>query len=39
MKCLVRAQRNERENFPVVSNTVGQLQDSAAIRKFEVIEI
>lgn len=39
MKSLGRVQRNERENFPVVSNTVGQLQDSAAIRKFDFIEI
>ena len=36
---LVRVLRNKCENFPVVSNTVGQLQDSATIRKFEVIEI
>ena len=36
---LVRVQRKQHESFPIVSNTVGQLQDSAALRKFEVTEV
>ena len=39
MKISLGLQRNQHENIPVVSNTVGQLQDSAALRKFEVTEV
>jgi len=39
MKVLLYLSVMNVKNFPVVSNTVGQLQDSAAIRNFEVIEI
>ena len=36
LECLVRDQYHKYENFPIVGDTVGQLQDSAAFREFEV---
>jgi len=36
---LVKVQYDQHKSFPVISNTVGQLQDSAMFWKFEVTEI